>query len=184
MAQFNGYVSIPHQSYDIWRAATIGNGYNADFYYGNQCWDFPAELYFQYGLPLITRPGGNGTAKECWTVSRAANSRPPFTSIEGVQNIKRGDILVFDANEYASTGHIAFADEDWQAGMSEIRCLGQNQGQGSSGPVNVANVNLNKFLGIFRNTAWTAPTPPTPTEEKKKKFPWAVALNAWPGFKD
>ena len=52
MAQVNGYVPVAHGSYNQWRAATLGNGYNVDFRYGNQCWDYCALLYWQYGLTL------------------------------------------------------------------------------------------------------------------------------------
>ena len=43
MAQIDGYISIPHDSYDQFKQATLGNGYNVDGYYGNQCWDYLAE---------------------------------------------------------------------------------------------------------------------------------------------
>ena len=181
MAQYNGYRQVPHSSYSEWRTATIGNGYNVDYAYGNQCWDYCALLYFQYGLPLITKPGG-GVASDCWTVSRQINSRGPFISLEGVSNIKRGDMLVWSGG----TGHIAFADEDYN-GTNYIRCVGQNQGQGSSGPVNSTTLTLNNFLGIFRNTEWQdlPPTPPPPaSEEKKRKFPWVIAWNHWDNFKN
>lgn len=185
MAQYDGYVTIPHSSYDVWRQATLNNGYNADFFYNNQCWDYPAELYFQYGRRLITRPQGNGTAADCWNVSRAANSRSPFISIEGVENIKRGDIIVWNSNQYSTTGHIAFADEDYR-GTNFLNCVGQNQGQGTLGPVNITELSLNNFLGIFRNTDWSAaPPPPPPAEEtSKRKFPWPIAWAHWDNFKN
>lgn len=171
MAQYNRYVFVPHETYQEFRNATLGNGYNVDNTYGNQCWDFCALLYWQYGLTLITKAGG-GTAADCWNVSRAANSRPPFTSLEGKENIKRGDILVWNSNAYSLTGHMAFADEDYN-GSNTIRCLGQNQGQGTLAGSNIAELNFNNFLGIFRNTNWqTQPTPP-PTE-KKKRFPFVL----------
>lgn len=183
MAQYNGYVPVPHQSYDAWRQATLGNGYNVDFHYGNQCWDFCALLYWQYNLTLITKPGG-GTAADCWNVSRQANSRPPFVSITGAENIKRGDILVWNKSTYSTTGHIAFADENYRG--NKINCLGQNQGQGIYAPSNVRELSLNNFLGIFRNTLWTGDEPPpTPPAEKKKiinEFPWPVAWNNWSNF--
>lgn len=186
MAQYNGYRIVPHDSYDNWRNTTLNNGWNVDYTYGNQCWDLPALLYFQYGLRLITRPQGNGTAAMCWTVSRAANSVTPFISIEGVENIRRGDILVWNATPFTTTGHIAFADENYN-GTNRLNCLGQNQGQGSAAPANIANLSLNNFLGIFRNTQWSAPpAPPTPPEEqdKKRKFPWAIAWAHWDNFKN
>ena len=184
MAQYNGYVQVPHNSYAAWRTATLGNGYNVDYAYGNQCWDFAALLYFQYGLRLITRPQGNGTAAMCWTVSRAANSVPPFISIADATQIKRGDIIVWNENQYSSTGHIAFADEDYN-GTNNISCLGQNQGQGTSGPANIATLTLDNFLGFFRNTNWTSPDPePEPETENKRKFPWAIAWAHWDNFKN
>lgn len=171
MAQYNGYVQIPHGSYQEWRNATLGNGYNVDNAYGNQCWDFCAELWYQYGLRLVTRPAGNGIASDCWNISRYTNAKPPFTSIEGKENIKRGDVLVWNGTSQYPTGHIAFADEDYN-GTDQISCLGQNQGQGSVGGSNVATLSLNNFLGIFRNTNWQE-QPPTPTNEKRK-FKWVL----------
>ena len=182
MAQYNGYRTVPHASYDEWRATTWGNGYNVDYLYGNQCWDFCALLYWQYGLTLITKPGG-GSAYECWTVSRNANSRPPFISLENKESIKRGDIIVWNRNNVHRNGHIAFADENYDPNKNSIKAYGQNQGQGSSGPANVVEMSLNGFLGIFRNEEWIAPPVPPSTPSKKKKFPWAVAWNNWPHFK-
>lgn len=181
MAQYNGYRIVPHDTYSNWRTATLGNGYNVDYAYGNQCWDLPALLYFQYGLTLVTRPGGNGTAADCWNVSRQTNSQAPFISLTGKENVRRGDILVWNSNEYSTTGHIAFADEDYN-GTNNIQCLGQNQGQGTSGPANIVTLNFNNFLGIFRNTDWYIPPTP-PSNDEKRKFPWVIAWNHWDNFK-
>ena len=106
MAQYNRYVRVPHGSYNQWRSATLGNGYNVDYAAGNQCWDYCALLYWQYGLNLITKAGG-GTAYDCWNVSRAVNSRYPFQAITGVQNIRRGDIIIAKSPA-SSTGHRCF----------------------------------------------------------------------------
>ena len=166
MATYYGYRYIPHGSFDEWRSATIGNMYDVDGWYSGQCWDYCALCYYQYGLPLVTKAGG-GVAKDCWNISRAINSRPPFQAIEGVQNIKRGDILVFGGG-YA--GHICFADEDYN-GTMRLDCLGQNQGtDGSGGLANVMNLSLSDFLGIFRNTEWdgSSPTPPSSGYNKNK----------------
>ena len=183
MAQYNGYVVVPHGSYQEWRNATLGNGYNVDGYAGNQCWDFCALLWWQYGLDLRTVPNPPGRAKDCWLVSRAYNSQPPFISIYNKEEIKRGDVIVFG---YGTNGHIGFADADYSGNLIPI--LGQNQGQGSAAPSNVVNWYLNTFLGAFRNTDWDVTPPesptPTPTEgEKKKEFPWPVAWHHWQNFK-
>lgn len=181
MAQYNGYVSIPHGTYDQWRAATLGNGYNADFQYGNQCWDYCAELWHQYGRTLITKPGGGGAA-DCWLVSRASNAVGPFTSVTGKTNIKRGDIIVFNRTASSTNGHIGFADEDYN-GSNYIKLLSQAPySQGMNGPVFRTDWSLSAFLGIFRNTKWqtTPPTPtPTPEFEERKHFPWPIAWEHW-----
>lgn len=177
MAQFNGYVKVAHATYQQFRDATLGNGYNVDRTYGNQCWDFCALLWWQYGLTLRTGP--KGWAMECWTVSRTLNAVPPFTQVTSVSEIKRGDCVVFKGTSNYPTGHIAFADEDYREGMTRMNFLGQNQGQGSLKPSNIANISLANFIGAFRNSNWS-----TPEEEKKKhKFPWAVAWQHWDNFK-
>lgn len=182
MAQVNGYVSVPHTSYEVWKLNTLGNGYNVDFSYGNQCWDFVSLLYWQYGRTLYTKPGG-GYAKDCWLVSRQANSVTPFISIDGKTNIKRGDIIVTNGTTQYPTGHICFADEDYN-GTNTIRTLGQMPAtHGINGSVSLDNLSLNLFLGIFRNTAWESGPEPEPGEEedekKKKGFPWVTAWNYW-----
>lgn len=167
MATYYGYRTIPHGSYDEWRDATIGDMFDVDGYFSGQCWDYTALCYYQYGLQLITKPGG-GVAKDCWNISRSINSRPPFQSIDGVENIKRGDILVFG---WGYAGHICFADADYAdsfidaQGIRRLPCLGQNQrGDGSGYPATVDNLNLGGFLGIFRNTEWDGSSPsPTPS---------------------
>ena len=180
--QYDGWISIPHSTYDIWKSATEYNGYNADGYAGNQCWDFCAELWYQYGLTLYTGP--NGYAYECWTVSKNANARTPFFAVEGIENIKRGDCIVLSPITSYPAGHIAFADEDYN-GTNWLNILGQHQGESDSAAtsfVNVTNFEIgSRFLGIFRNSEWQV-TPPA-EETKKKKFPYPVAWQHWPNFK-
>ena len=180
MAQFNGYVKVAHATYQQFRDATLGNGYNVDQAYGNQCWDFCALLWWQYGLTLHTGP--RSWASECWTVSRTLNAVPPFTQVTSISDIKRGDCIVFKGTSNYPTGHIAFADEDYKVGMTRMNFLGQNQGQGSLKPSNIANISLANCIGAFRNSNWVAPKP-TPKNDKKHKFPWAVAWQHWDNFK-
>ena len=180
MAQFNGYVKVAHATYQQFRDATLGNGYNVDKAYGNQCWDFCALLWWQYGLTLHTGP--KGWASECWTVSRSLNAVPPFTQVSSISDIKRGDCVVFKGTSNYPTGHIAFADEDYKDGMTRMNFLGQNQGQGSLNPSNIANISLANFIGAFRNSNWATSKPST-KDEKKHKFPWAIAWQHWDNFK-
>ena len=188
MAQYNRYVSVPHLTYDVWRSATLGNGYNVDYYYrggyGNQCWDYCALLYWQYGLTLVTKAGG-GTAYDCWNVSRAINSRYPFQAITGVHNIRRGDIII-TKSPASSTGHICFADQNYRSSgdKTKLWCVGQNQRGSSALPVTRDEISIRYFVGIFRNRTWvnTPPTPPptptpTPSEEtvyNDNKYPWML----------
>lgn len=187
--QVNGRVILSPSSYDTynhWRSYALSHGVNFDYSWGNQCWDLPALLWWQYGMYLVTRPEGNGAAYMCWTISRYTNGRPPFTSITGVSNIKRGDCLVFNKSSFSSVGHICFADTDYSArywdnrsGCWRLNCLGQNQGQGIGWgtPSNIVGQNLTNFLGIFRNTNWSGstptPSPDTPVSQLGEgNFPW------------
>lgn len=186
MAQYNTYVRVPHETYQQFRNATLGNGYNVDGWYGNQCWDFCALLWWQYGRDLRTKLGG-GAAYDCWLVSRAYNAQPPFSAITGKENVKRGDVLVWNRSRIHSAGHIAIADEDYNPSKNTINCLGQNQGQGTAAPSNIAKQPWTGFLGIFRNKYWASSPSPEPepeedTSKNKKDFPWPVAWNNWPNF--
>ena len=178
--QQNGYAIIPQSvTYNEWRSYLLTHGVDVDYHYQNQCYDSCALLWYQYGLRLET---GNGFAYGCWELMRNQNARPPFEMVWGKENIKRGDVIVFDRHGSWYTGHIGYADEDYN-GTNTIKCLGQNQGQGISWetPSNVVDQSLTWFLGAFRNTNWThTPTPPSPTTGErtryiaKRKFPWAV----------
>lgn len=175
--QVNGYRTLLAQQYDTydhWRSYALTHGVNVDFSWGNQCWDICALLWYQYGLRLET---GNGYAYGCYALKRDVNARFPFIKVERKVDIKRGDCLVFAPSGLNYTGHICFADEDYN-GTDIISCLGQNQGQGIGWgkPSNIANNNLRVFLGGFRNTKWrgSEPTPPTPSVVKKGGFPWVL----------
>jgi len=175
--QQNGYRIVPHNTYDQYRAYCLSTGINCDYMFGNQCMDTIMNLYYQYGQRL--QAGPYGYAYEVWTNRRWQNNVFPFQMFEGRNNIKRGDILVFNRHGSYYTGHIAIADEDYHGGNT-IRILGQNQGQGI-GPgcaSNIINYDINLFLGGFRNKEWQSsppPTPPTPgTSKFKKNFPWYI----------
>lgn len=187
MAQYNRYVIVPHLNYNQWRSATLGNGYNVDYYaqggWGNQCWDYCALLWYQYGLTLYTKAGG-GTAYDCWRVSRYANARYPFTSLTDVQNIRRGDVIITKSPR-STTGHICFADENYRhsGDRSRLWCVGQNQRGSSALPVTRDEISIAYFVGLFRNMEWGGSSPeppPTPTPEpsetvyNKDKYPWVL----------
>lgn len=176
--QVNGQQKIftqQYDTYDHWREYALTHGVNVDFAWGNQCWDICCLLWIQYGLWLYTGP--NGYAYECYAVSRDRNAKMPFEKVERKADIKRGDCLVFWPSGLNYTGHICFADEDYN-GRDIMKCLGQNQGQGTSWgtPSNIADLNLSRFCGGFRNTIWARqkPTPVIKTKPSTHKFPWPV----------
>lgn len=184
MAFYTGYVTLPISSYSAWKNAVAGNGYNADGYYGCQCWDLTAEFWWNVGFPQgYPLTGPNHGASECWTVNRYNNisygGTQYFDLIENLSDIKQGDVVVFAGNP----GHIGFADEDYNGG-SYLKILGQNQGrQGEPPPIShpdggttatVTNLSVSGILGAFRYKEWGGgPTPPTPTP-KRGKFPWVL----------
>lgn len=156
------YYNVPINSYDAFRATVLGKGYDLDNAYGYQCWDGAALVWQQLGRNLIT---GNGAASGCWNLKRDVNAGNDFDLIWNLNDVKRGDIVVFGAGQY---GHIGFADANYN-GSGVISVLGQNQGgspKGAAGGAgfNVVNVNGASFLGAFRLKKWatgnTAPANP------------------------
>lgn len=182
---------VPHATYDEFRNAVNGHGYDMDGYYGYQCWDGVDLLYEQsdVGQYLYTGItfGGQGLAKECWTYIQARNlNGSGHFEIVGSSPllIKKGDILVFNTYTgwYGTAGHIGFANEDYN-GTDYISLLSQNFGSGANPttgkPFNIMNAYLGTaFLGAFRYKPWAQPTPPV-EEKKKRKFPWAIAWAHW-----
>ena len=173
--QVNGRQKIlttQYDTYDHWRTYALTHGVNVDFSFGNQCWDICCFLWVQYNLFLYTGP--RGYAYECYAVSRDRNAVLPFSKVERKRDIKRGDCLVFAPSGLNYTGHICFADEDYN-NTDTMNCLGQNQGQGIGWgkPSNIVPLNLRYFMGGFRNANWVV-TPPTPVVKKKNGFPWEL----------
>lgn len=156
------YYPISIGSYDQFRAQVLGNGFDIDGAYGNQCWDGCALLWQQIGRTLQT---GNGCAYGCWTLKRDANAGSNFELIANKANVKRGDVVVFQGGKY---GHIGFADENYLGG-TYIKLLGQNQG-GPNGNFNVINMSMAGFLGAFRFKGWIAsPSNPQPVPTTPQK---------------
>ena len=190
MAFYTGYITLPTDSYNSWKNAVAGNGYDADGYYGDQCWDLTAEFWYSVGFPQgYPLTGPNHSAYECWTVNRnnniSYNGTTYFRLITNLNDVKRGDVVVYNAGGVQSAGHIGFADEDYNPNKSgNLALLGQNQGSGGTPPAvdnpnggTTANVKdlytAGDFLGAFRYIPWEV-TPPTPTHNKKDKFPWVL----------
>ncbi len=162
------YYSVPHDSYENFRNAVNGNGYDIDGSWGAQCYDGAGLLWMQLGLWLST--GGTGAAKGCWLNARDENAGNNFELIYDKGQVQRGDVVVFSCGEF---GHIGFADEDFNGG-SYIRLLGQNQGgtayPGGGSNFNVINMGMSTFIGAFRYKAWKKVEPaPQPEPQPGKK---------------
>ena len=188
MAKYTGFVQIPHSTYDEWRNATLNNGYDIDGYYGCQCWDFASEFWrnvgFPQGYPLISA----SSIYTMWTQNRwnniAYNGTTYFTLITNLNDVKRGDFIVynfFSANPY---GHGGFADQDydtWHTAnptSTEFPILSENNG-GTPDPAGGAYVNVHGydtrlFLGAFRYVEWTPTPPPPPVTTIETRFPWVL----------
>ena len=143
----------------------------------NVSWDLAAELWmnipeFSGGI-LYPKTGPNLYASECWTVSRDINAGDSFDLIYNYQDVKRGDCIVIASSPISTTGHIAFADEDYN-GTNNMNLLGQNQVNAS--PIvghipTVTNLDVGSyFLGAFRYKVWEQPTPVV--KAKRHAFPW------------
>lgn len=188
MAIYTGYVILPISTYDAFRDAVNGNGYDADLYYGCQCWDLMAELWYNIGFPQnYPLTGPNQAAYECWTVNRDNNlayaGTTYFDIITELSGVRRGDIVVLNYTSANPAGHITIADEDYN-GTTTLRCLGQNQGGGTPVPAggqttNIQNLildaqNSGAFLGAFRYRGWQQTPPTPPTSNDLSKFPFVL----------
>ena len=151
--------TVDISSYDAFRSATMGNGYDIDNAYGVQCWDGAALLWQQLGRGLST--GDTGGAHGCWDVAwaREANAGSDFNLIYNFSDVKRGDIVVMLNTSENSFGHICFADEDYN-GTNALKIYGQNQAGTKAFNV-IRHGSIGQyFLGAFRLKRWQI-NPPT-----------------------
>ena len=144
-----GVGSIYKVSTSTWnnfRSAVMGHGYDIDNFFGWQCWDGAALLWQQFGLALLT---GNGMAIGCWDLKRNTNKYTKFTLVTSVNSLKKGDVVVMRPN------HIGFFN-----GYADNYMIidGQNQG-GKPGPnggmaFNEVRITKAAFAGAFRLKKW------------------------------
>ena len=166
-SSYNGSIA----TYQDFRDGTNNTvGYNTDNEWGRQCWDGVQILYLRLGMSLSTGnvwgydEEGNyvrlGYAKYCWDeTARSTNTGTQFTQITRIEDVKRGDVVVF-SGPY-STGHIAFADEDNNTSKTTITVWGQNQ-----------EYHYDQTLGCYE---WYF----TSAEWKKSYFLGAFRYNGW-----
>ena len=189
MTIYIGYVDVPHGTYDEWRNTTNGNGYNIDNSYGCQCWDFASLFWRNIGFPVGYPHITSSSAYTMWGLrdqNVAYGGVTYFDLVYNINEVKRGDIMVFNYNSHNPYGHVGFADEDfatWTPDPNqpyEFPILSENNG-GTPDPqggalTNIHGYDYRLFLGAFRFRDWNVE--PTPTEEiTKSKFPWVLYSN-------
>lgn len=186
MASYSGYINVGHNSYSEWESNTLNNSYDVDGSYGYQCWDFISLFYFNVGFPIGYPILTNSNMYTMWNnrlQNISYNGTTYFDLITSVQDIKQGDIVVFNYNSSNPFGHAGFAIQDfsnWQPEPSEpyeFPILSQNNGGAF---VNIHGYDIRLFLGAFRYKNWhiTPPVPPTPSTLRRgkqfSKFPFVL----------
>lgn len=193
MAKYTGYVTLPHGTYEQWRLATNLNGFDADGAYGCQCYDLVLEFWYNVGFPQgypvsgIPGQGNTGNAYDIWTYRQynvSYNGVNYFDLITNLDDVQKGDILIYDQFSGNPYGHVGFADEDyssWHAanpGSYEFPILSENNG-GFPDPLGGAYTNIHGydtrlFLGAFRYKEWHIIPPTTVKPYKRHRFKWIL----------
>lgn len=186
MAVYTGYVTIPHSTYDEWRNATNGNGYNFDYSYGCQCYDLAVEFWWNVGFPTGYPVIDQSSAYRMWYYREqniSYGGTQYFDLIYNLSDVKRGDVIIFNYNSTNPYGHVGFADQDYSDWTPdpdqpyEFPILSQNNGgtptAGGGSLTNIHGYDIRLFLGAFRYRAWQQPVPPTPTTGRSK-FPFVL----------
>lgn len=178
MAQYYGLVTVNISSFTAFRNEVLGNGYDVDGLYGDQCVDMAKLLAGNAGRTSpywLFLP--DGYAREGWTEisNREYNASDYFTLVYNKADVKRGDLVVLNTTSSNPYGHIAFATHDWNANTTEAVLLGQNQvlpNDTTGHPNTETMVNVTSFLGAFRFNAWQ--TSVSSSKPISKKFPWVI----------
>ena len=96
---------------------TLNKCYDMDKYPKNQpyqCWDYGDYFWVnQCGRALITKAGGNGCARDCWTISRQVNAGKDFDLIYDRYALRVGDWVIFNGG---NNGHIGIVKSVVKAG--------------------------------------------------------------------
>lgn len=131
--------------------STLNKKYDMDSYPKTQpyqCWDYGDYFWVnQVGRSLVTKAGGNGSARDCWNISKFINAGNDFDLIYDKRLLKTGDWIITDGGK---NGHIGIVAGIVTTG--EIVLL-QSENNGSI-YVNRKNFTLSTFLGGFRLKEW------------------------------
>lgn len=155
---------------------TLGGTYDMDGYPTEQkyqCWDYGDYFWVnQVGRALITKPGGHGSARDCWLVSRIANAGSDFILITDKKQLAVGDWCVFNNG---GDGHIGIIKSIIKVGELVI-LQGENQG---SIRVNAIQRNLSDFLGAFRYKGWQNAAQPVTKKKTDTEIAKEVIKGLW-----
>ncbi len=131
--------------YAVIRNETIGQAYDMDGWYGEQCWDYTDYVMIHYygsynGVSCPT----TGYVQDI-AVNRAWNGILDFTDDVTGQKMEQGDIIVWGFCEAYPYSHIALYDrEDID---NQVRILGQYQPYPY---VNLTSATKEGIIGVFR----------------------------------
>ena len=115
-------------SYQDFKNTHLGNGYDIDGWFGDQCWDGFAEYCRYLGYPVINCTD-SGYAQDLWTQRHSNGILNYFDEVEVMQ---QGDVAIFDVTPSTPYSHVAIFDSD--AGNGYGNFLGQNQGGEQKNP--------------------------------------------------
>lgn len=115
-------------SYQDFKNTHLGNGYDIDGWFGDQCWDGFAEYCKYLGYPVINCTD-SGYAQDLWTQRHSNGILNYFDEVEVMQP---GDVAIFDVTPSTPYSHVAIFDSD--AGNGYGYFLGQNQGGEQKNP--------------------------------------------------
>lgn len=179
MAHYTGLVTVDISSFSAFRTAVLGNGYNVDGLYGEQCIDMAKLLAGNAGRPSpYWKSQPDGEAYQGWTnlASRIYNADTYFYLVYNRGDVREGDLVVLNSTDSLPNGHIAFANTDWNENTNVAYLLGQNQVNPSpsiGSPNTLTKIDVASFLGAFRFKEW-GEEPPSPVIITKSHFPWVL----------
>ena len=141
---------------DAYYNAVIGKCIDLDGKYGAQCVDGFADFNYNYTGRWLTTCG-TGAARGLWDCA-AENAGDDYILITNINDLQKGDWIVFDGGQY---GHVGMAMGPNNDGY--IALLGENQGgpacNGGGAAYNVINISLKTFKGAFRPKIYIKPEP-------------------------
>lgn len=150
----NGLYKTPMDWFDRYPP---GTGVDVDGVNGFQCWDYADAFWLgQVNRTLVTRPGGNGNACDCWNISLNTN-RVGFTVINNWSDLKQGDWAFWDCGGDFRYGHVACVFSGPNSDGT-YNFYGQNQGGTPNitggAAVSTAKLSATNFLGALRYNGW------------------------------